>query len=385
METRVALQRVRRYDQDEIEVALAAALKPFGGISAFVKPGQRVLLKVNTLMPSNPKNSVTTHPAVVSAVAKAVLLAGATPIIADSPGGPYQPKLLEATYRATGLWDMATRLGVELNLDCSSFELEAPNSRLVHRFVCIKPVLDADVIFSLCKLKTHGFMMYTGAVKNLFGVIPGMAKSEFHLKMPREADFAAMLVDLCEAIQPDLSIMDGIMAMEGDGPSGGKPRLMQSLLVSPNPHALDLTACGIIALKPDQVPTLQEALLRNLIPQEVMDLDLYGEPLVNLAVNDFLLPQHRLRRAQAESSGVRGRIGRMLSNRLRPHPVFSRRKCVRCGRCLQSCPPQCLTMGARSPRIDLGRCIRCYCCHELCPAKAIRVNSPGLARWIFKQ
>jgi len=384
MDARVSLQRVEQYQQEEIDLKLAAALKPFGGIAAFIHPGDKVVLKVNILMPSNPQKAVTTHPAIVAAVAKAVLLAGATPVIADSPGGPYQAKLLEATYRATGLWDMGKRLGIELNLDTSSQEKEAPHSRLVKRFPCITPVAEGDVVISLCKLKTHGFMMYTGAVKNLFGVIPGMAKAEYHLKMPREEDFAAMLVDLCEAVQPALSVMDGIMAMEGEGPSGGKPRQMNSLLVAANPHALDLAACALIGLTPPVVPTLREAVARGLVPADAEELQLLGTPLAELAVKDFLLPRHRSLRATNAQSSHPGLV-RRLTDRLRPRPAFSTRRCLRCGRCLQSCPPQCLKMGHNKPIVDLEKCIRCFCCHELCPAQAVQIRRPTLGQWVFNK
>ena len=383
MDIRVSLQRAANYDLEKVDLALAAALKPFGGIGAFVSPGQKVLLKVNALMPANPKRAVSTNPAVVAAVAKAVLMVGATPIIGDSPGGPYQPKLLETTYRATGMWDLAERLGIEVNLDCSSFDLIYPDGRLSKRFQVIQPVQECDVLINISKLKTHGFMMYTGAVKNLFGVIPGMAKAEYHLKMSAEADFATMLVDLCEAVTPTLSIMDGIIAMEGDGPSGGKPRTMEAILVSANPHALDLAACGLIGLTPQQVPTLQEAVNRGLVPHDVTQLELLGEPLSSLAVKDFLLPKHRVRRTR--KTKPQHSISKILAEYMKPKPVFSKRRCTRCGRCAESCPPQCLILDSKVPQVDMKRCIRCFCCHELCPRQAVRIVRPMLARWFFSR
>ena len=383
MEKRVSLQRVNRYEPEALDLALAAALRPLGGIGAYVKPGQRVLLKVNAVIPSNPKRAVVTHPMVVASVAKAVLMAGGVPVIADSPGGPYQPKLLEATYRANGLWDLAKRLGVELNLDCSSFVLAAPHGRIAHDFPCITPVKEADVIISLGKLKTHGMMMYTGAVKNLFGTVPGMSKAEYHLKMPREEDFAALLVDLAEALQPDLAILDGIVAMEGNGPNSGRPRELQALLVSPNAHALDLAACGIIGLAMDRVPTLKEAYQRGLIPEEPMSLELFGEPLVDLAVNDFELPKHRQGKTLKDED-AKG-LKRVFLNSLRPRPVFLRRKCRFCRRCVESCPVKCLKMTDKGPKANLGKCIRCFCCEELCPYQAVSVSKPWLSHVLFRQ
>ncbi|MGE5652739.1 MAG: DUF362 domain-containing protein, partial [Bacillota bacterium] len=208
MDKRVALVKAASYDQEVVDDALRKALELVGGLGTYVKPGMKVLLKVNLLMKKRPDEATTTHPAVVAGVAKMVKELGATPIIGDSPGGPYNEGWLKGIYAHCGMEEAAQASGAELNRDFEVAELAAPTGKLVRKIEVIKAAVDADLVISLAKFKTHGMTTFTGAVKNLFGVIPGMAKVEYHLKMPEVGLFTELLVDICEAVKPGLSIMD---------------------------------------------------------------------------------------------------------------------------------------------------------------------------------
>lgn len=383
MDKRVALVKADSYEQEVVDRALREALDLVGGLGAYVKPGMKVLLKVNLLMKKRPEEATTTHPNVVAAVARMVKELGATAIIGDSPGGPYNEGWLRGIYAHCGMEEAAQLSGAELNHDFGVAELPAPNGKLVRKLEVIRPVVDADLVISLCKFKTHGMTTFTGAVKNLFGVIPGMAKVEYHLKMPEVRLFTDLLVDICEAVHPGLSIMDAIVGMEGMGPSAGDPRHVGALLVSPDPHALDLAACALIGLGPQRVSTLARALERGLIPSSADELETSGATISELYQAGFKVPKardiailrHRLPKGVAD----------FLSFYLRPRPVFDHSVCIGCSDCARHCPPQCITMVDRRPQVDLNQCIRCFCCQELCPHKAVSIKRPfvseRLLRW----
>lgn len=366
-----------------VEEILREGLQELGGMSAFVKPGQRVLLKVNLLMKKRPDEAVTTHPSVVEAVVRLVQEAGGLPMIGDSPGGPYTVSALQSIYARSGLKEVAERTGAELNLDIGQEVISHPEGKLVKSLTITKSVLDADVVIPLSKLKTHGMMTFTGAVKILFGVIPGMLKAEYHLKMPDVRSFADLLVDIATWVKPTLSIMDGIVGMEGDGPSAGKPRSTGALLMSENPFALDVAATHLIGLKPEKVPTIMAARERGLVSR-IEEVKLCGDARSLWRIQDFVLPK-RVSLNFLDSVPVPQSVKNFLLNRVRPRPVFQHDKCVGCSDCVKNCPPKALVLNEKNrPQIDLQACIRCFCCHELCPHQAVEIVQPRLGRTLFK-
>ena len=213
-------------DYAQAEAAIRALVGRMGGMERFVRPGERFALKTNLLRPAPPESAICTHPAVVEAVARLVREAGGTPVICDSPGGAlHKEGVLRGLYEKTGMAAAAAAAGAELGLDPSTRTVSLPEGRVLRQAEIIAPVAEADGVIDLCKMKTHVLMSMTGAVKNLFGVLPGLAKVGYHATHPDHAAFADVLLDLTAYVKPRLSLMDGILAMEGDGPgSSGTPR-----------------------------------------------------------------------------------------------------------------------------------------------------------------
>lgn len=378
---KVVLKYCPEYTAD-VEGILRQGLHELGGMVAFVKPGQKVLLKVNLLMKKRPEEAVTTHPNVVEAVVHLVQEVGGIPIIGDSPGGPYTVNVLQGIYARTGLKEVAERTGALLNLDIGQTVIAHPEGKIVKRLTVTKSVTDADVVITLSKLKTHGMMTFTGAVKVLFGVIPGLLKAEYHLKMLDVRNFADLLVDIVTWVKPALSIMDGIVGMEGDGPSAGKPRSVGALLLSQDPFALDVVASHLIGLKPEKVPTIMAARERGL-PSRLEEVNWVGDARSLWRIQNFVLPKtssvNFIDRVPLPKSAKS-----FLMNRVRSRPYFQHELCIGCQDCFNNCPPKALVMNEQNrPVVNLDACIRCFCCQELCPRQAVEIMRPRLGRTLF--
>ncbi|MDA8442501.1 MAG: DUF362 domain-containing protein [Peptococcaceae bacterium] len=377
----VSLIKCPDYDYSQVEQAVRQAVDSVGGIAKFVAPGQRVLLKINLLMKKQPDEAVTTHPSVLEAMVRLVQGAGGIPVIADSPGGPFSVRALKSVYTAAGIVDVAERTGAELNWDVGEVTVPCPDGKVAKSLTITNFCHQADVVISLAKLKTHGMTTMTGAVKVLFGVIPGLNKAEYHLKMPNVENFAEMLVDIAELVKPKLSIMDAIVGMEGDGPSAGTPRKIGAILASENSYALDVVAAAIIGLKPEQVPTIVAARKRGLT-SALEELETVGCTWEELYIKDYKVPHG------FPLNFLDGKVPPFIKNaainRLRPKPLFVHAKCLGCGDCVRSCPPEALVLDAnKRPVVDLDKCIRCFCCQELCPHKAVEIKRPWLGRRLW--
>ena len=241
-------------------------------------------------------------------------------------------------------------------------------------------MLDSDGLVSLPKLKTHPLTRFTGAAKNQFGCIPGLLKGQYHVKLPNPYDFATMLVDLNTLVRPRLCIMDGIQAMEGNGPRGGNPRDLGVLLFSDDPIAIDATACRIIDLDPEVVTTSEPGERSGLGRYRREEIELLGDGIESFVDSSF----EAIRTPPAPRTG--GRLRSFVRNRLCERPAIDEAKCTSCGTCVEMCPvdPKAVEWhrGNRSqpPKHRYGLCIRCYCCQETCPEGAISVENPLLGR-----
>ncbi len=372
-ETKVSLIDLRSYDADAVEAAareaLLAALAP-EGISAF--KSACVLLKPNILLASTPERAATTHPAVVRAAIRIARDYGARRVmVGDSPG--WQPTGMAAA--KAGIAELARSEGAELADFSQGVELDLPEGSLIKRFELARPVVEAELVVNLPKLKTHGLMYYTGAVKNLFGCIPGLKKSAFHLRFPGRMGFAAMLADLYLAVKPSVHLMDAVVGMEGPGPNAGRPREIGLIMASASGFALDWVAAGLIGYSPADIPYLAYAAADPRYGFDPAGIRSAGEDPKARVIHDFerirvlkdndIFKKHLPPWAHA-----------LIKNLSVARPFFSARRCVRCSGCVKICPAKCLELGpgARAPAIDYGACIRCYCCHEVCPADAISLR-----------
>ena len=373
----VAIEACDSYAPETVARALAAALAPLGGMSAFVKPGQSVLLKVNLLTKAEPARAITTHPELVRATVRLVREAGAGRIaIGDSPGGRTSAQAARAIFEASGMAAVAREEGIEVVLfDDAVVRAPAPGGKLYQHFNLGREVVDADVLIDMPRLKTHGFMMMTGAVKNLFGCIPGLEKAQFHVKVPDRDDFGEMLVDLLLACRPELSIMDAVIGMEGAGPAGGSPRHIGAVLASADAVAMDVVAAAITGFDPMDVYTNAAANRRGLGPRTADEVTTVGTPWRSIEVRDFAHPASDLARKfpPAIAKWVRARI---VSRPWLETPD----RCNGCRTCERDCPVQAITMAGGKPVYDYNACIRCYCCQELCPNHAVGLKRPWFVR-----
>ncbi|MBM7582355.1 uncharacterized protein (DUF362 family)/Pyruvate/2-oxoacid:ferredoxin oxidoreductase delta subunit [Caldicoprobacter guelmensis] len=376
----VALVKCKGYDRQEVDSAVSRAVEMLGGIDRYIKPGMKVLLKCNLLARRRPEEAVTVHPAVVEAVVRVVQSIGATPVIADSPGGLYTERILRGIYRACGMEEVHERTGVILNYNTDTVEVSHPEGKVAKRMTVIKVLQDVDAVISVAKLKTHELTLFTGAVKNLFGVIPGMTKAEYHLRMKRLEDFSDLLIDICTYVKPVLSVMDGIEGMEGNGPSAGSPRHVGALLVSPSPYALDVVSAALVGLPVERICTVQRAEERGLCSSKLEDIELVGDPFDDLYISDFKLPDSKKLGFLVRALESNNRVSEFLKFYLGPHPVIRYDACAGCGDCARYCPPKAIKIIDKKPHIDLNACIRCYCCQELCPHKAVAIRR----NWFFR-
>ncbi|HEX2953581.1 MAG TPA: DUF362 domain-containing protein [Bacillota bacterium] len=372
----LSLVKCPTYEEQQMTAALQATFANLGGIEKYVKPGTKVALKVNLLMEKTPEEATTTHPALVKALVKMIQDAGGEALILDSPGGNYTEKLLQRVYTISGLKQVAEETGARLNFDLSEVEIANPQGKYLKRLTVIKPLVDADLIINLPKLKTHGMMVYTGAVKNLFGAIPGLQKAEFHLRMPSYEDFADALIDIFLSVKPALNIMDAVIGMEGDGPSAGQPYPIGLILASEDAFALDRAAVSIIGADLMSIPVIKQSVERGLCRADLKDIVVIGENLADVRVKSFAIPQ-------LKGKGV-GQVDGPLANLIKPKPVFDHSKCVGCADCAKSCPAHTIKMKNKRPEVDLSKCIRCFCCQELCPAKAIEIRRSKVGGMLFK-
>jgi len=244
---------------------------------------------------------------------------------------------------------------------------------------------DADLIINFCKLKSHGMMGLSCAVKNMFGAIPGLTKPAYHYRFPDYAQFADMLIDLNEYFRPALSIADAVVAMEGNGPTMGTPRQVGAVLASESPYALDLIAAKLIGLRANQIPTLTRAFLRGLAPETAEEVAVIGE-LTPLLVPDFntASADSGLQSFVSNRTAAGKLINRTLAEILEVKPQLRTNACVRCGKCASLCPARAIRVQQGKPDIDRKLCIRCFCCQEFCPAGALKARRSGLGDFLLR-
>jgi uncharacterized protein (DUF362 family)/ferredoxin len=380
----VALIACDTYDEEQVYGAVKAGIDLIGGISRFVKPGEKIVMKPNVLVGTSPEHCVCTHPSVMKAAGRILLEADVKLSCGDSSAFGK----CEVNMRRAGLKQAADELGISL-ADFDKGRVVTNKEALMNeRFIIANAVLEADGVVSLSKLKTHEFTRFTGAVKNQFGCIPGALKSQFHARLPDPYQFGAMLVDVTTLVKPRLYIMDAIVAMEGNGPRSGNPRKLGVLLFSSDPVALDAVACRIIDLNPELVPTFEPGERAGLGTYHYDNITVVGHNIEEFISKDFAVVRRPI--VSATSRGVARRMRVRLSTYIRrkvcPKPTIDKTRCTSCGTCVRLCPvsPKAVHWRkgdeSRPPVHDYNNCIRCFCCQEVCPEGAISVTDPLLSK-----
>ena len=376
----ISIVKCDEYEQADYSVN--KALELIGGIGKFIKKGDRVLVKPNYVSKKNPEEAATTHPAVVNAVIKAAESVGGIVTVAESPGGVYSPGILKGLYSVCKASDAVKDTSAALNYDTRFCDVHYPDGLTLKNFPIIKPVIEADVIISIPKLKTHAMTDYTGAVKNLFGVIPGTYKAELHFRLNEKKAFCSMLIDLCECVKPTLTVMDAVWGMEGNGPTAGKNRKIGLIMASGDPYVTDLAATHIIGYRPEEVETVRQAAQRGLCTDNIADINILGEQIEEVVIHDFKKPDTHfdLLKLLPVPAAFRAKLTSMMS----AVPQIEYDKCVGCGECFRCCPPKAITMKNNRPVIDKKICIKCFCCQELCPKRAVSIKRPFMNRFLLK-
>lgn len=373
MDERVFFAAAPDYSPAAVEAAVEQLLGQLPA-AALPAPGKKVLLKPNLLSGTAPEKAVTTHPAVVAAVIRAAKRRGVAACditVADSPGGPHASGLVKAAWKASGIAAVCASEGVNLYTGTASGE--APKAQgAKRRFTLLEPVLAADVIVDLPKLKTHMMTGLTAATKNLFGCIPGLQKAEWHMRCPQKDAFGEMLVDLLLTVKPAFAVLDAVVAHEGNGPSGGSPRPLGFLAAAQDPLSMDLAMCAVIGVEPERVPYLAAAQRRGLCPAAFDPALAAGETGLFAPAEHFRLPDS-WRRMNFSDSAPRAVLWAVpaVEKWVAPRPKIAPARCIGCGRCAEICPQHTIELKDKKAHIKPQNCIRCFCCHEVCPVQAI--------------
>lgn len=374
--SKVALVYCNTYDEESVYRAMKQGIDLLGGVESFVKPEERILVKPNFLSAAETDKAVTTHPSVMRAMFRILQETGCADVMfGDSPGHGSCRSVAEKIGVAdgelygAGLADMSEETLVVFEQGMTARE-----------FHFAKEVTEVDAIINLCKMKTHMLERITGAVKNLYGLICGYRKAAGHVKYANATVFARALADIHRCVKPRLHIMDGIVAMEGNGPGSGTPVAMNVLLFSSDPVALDTVFSRLVYLNPEAVPTntqgaamgigvMDEERILVVTPEETMTPE--------KAAQRFGKPEFDVDR-QGTKQSVLSRFSEFMTSVSR-RPVIDPEKCIRCGICVSHCPVPGKAIDFRRgkdqpPVYDYGKCIRCYCCQEMCPKSAIRTR-----------
>lgn len=377
-EREVAVVKCEDYSEEKVKKAFDELLPIIGGLD-WVTKGMKVAIKANLVSFMKPEEAATTHPMLLIELAKRLIEKGAEVVVGDSPGGPYNSIYLNRVYSATGMNELK-KYGVKLNQNFESATAEFNEAKVAKKFPYTGYLKDADVVINFCKLKSHGMMGMSAATKNLFGIIPGTIKPEFHYRYSNYEDFANMLIDLNEFIKPKLCIVDAVVGMEGNGPTAGVPKQIGAILASREPYKLDYICAKIIGMEKESVPTIEESFKRGLIPNNV------DEITCNSDINDFIIKDFDTRKVHKrlsfdDSSKLFGRLAKKV---LKSRPKLKKDECIGCGKCAEVCPADAVVIENKKAKIDKKKCITCFCCQEFCPKGAMKVKRTIIAKILTK-
>ncbi len=370
MKSQVSIIKCIGYDPDLVLPSVRKAFDLLGGITKFVKPESRVLVKPNLLMAKEPEFGIDTHPEVVRAVVKILKEINCHIIIGDGPSvWGSQIENVDEVYRRSGIQRVCYEEAVEL--------VKFDKRRWQGRFPLTTQLDEVDYLVNVPKFKTHDLTLLTAAIKNLFGLVCGTYKTELHKNYFGKEEFASIVVDIFEKVKPTLTIVDGIVAMEGDGPAtSGKLRPADILVASSDCVAIDSVLSMIMGIDPMDVLTTKEAAKRGLGNADINAIDILGAKLEEVIDEPFLLPTTSIPMKLPKP------ILNLAKKLIKYYPCVERDNCVKCAACIDACPNKAISMNIKGIKFDYSKCIACFCCQEACPASAIKVKKSIFAKII---
>ena len=365
---RVSIVRADDYDLARLVPAIQRSIELIGGLETIIKPGDRVFVKINHLPPpSPPERGIVTHRVFAEAVLELLKKAGAEITVGDE----IETAPVDG-FSTSGFRQMCQRAGVRLiNLREEGFVARECNGLLLKEIYLSRAALEADVIVNLPKLKTHSLTVFTGGIKNMYGTIPGSLRRKLHGEYPDSEDFSRMLTDIFSVIRPQLTLMDGIVAMQGEGPSAGSIRKLGVILASRDAVAVDSVATEIIGMDPMDIATTRYAHERGLGVGSPDSIEVVGESIGSVATSDFRLPVSANR---ALLRKIPAPLSRFAVGQLSVRPKVVEQQCTACAECVRACPTGAITIHDKTAIIDRTICIECMCCHEVCRFNAIVIG-----------
>lgn len=369
--TKVAIARAAGYGSGSVDAAVKEAVSLIGGVEAVVRPGDHVFVKVNHLPPpSPPERGIITHPRFAEAVLKLLLEVTPHVIVGDDLRSDSKG------FGVSGYRQVCARLGVRLlNLPELGFQKVRCDGVILKEVFVARALLEADVVVDLPKLKTHSLTLFTGAVKNFYGVIPAGLRVQYHGRYKNIEEFGQVLVDIFSLVRPGLTVMDGIVAMEGNGPANGRLRELGLVIAGRDAVAVDAVATQVIGLDPMAVATTRFAHARGLGVGDLAKIEVCGERLEDVAVGDYALPSTAAARMLDRLPRP---LAALITRQLASRPRVVQARCMGCGACVTVCPTGAARLQDGKAWIDRRHCIRCMCCHEACRYDAVVLARPAL-------
>lgn len=367
----VFAEKCNDYRPNSVQNAVDSLISHMGGVESLVPKNAKVFVKVNLVREMSPEKCGTTHPEVVVALCKKLLTVTPFVTVGDSCAGLYNKATLSSVYSKCAMTEVEQRTSATLNREFGTGVADV-DGVVLKQCEFTSAFLDADVVVNVTKLKTHSFTGYTGAVKNLFGLIPGLVKVEMHSRFPELPDFCNLLVDICEFARPKivLNVIDAVWGMDGNGPTNGNPKFIGQILASANPYALDAVAVSLFG-DPLDMPVLQTAVRRGLLCEDLSDVSFDFEQWKQSRLKDFSVPATD----KLDFFGDQPAWINRLAKKYMVKRVYPDKTCRGCGKCATHCPAKAITVVKGRAKVDQKKCIHCYCCQELCPFNAVRFRT----------
>ncbi len=381
MKSKVAILKCKDYNADKIHAVLERGFDILGGIDSFFKKGEKILLKPNMLSAKKPETGITTHPEFLRACIRCFKKNSDAIAVGDSPGGAVSG--VERVWQETGISGSCEKEGAN-KIVFEKYGSKIIQSNLRNKRIksleISNAVFEADALISLPKMKTHTLMLFTGAIKNLYGCISGLRKAHYHFLSTHPDDFGEVLADIAFHIKPRFAIVDAITSMEGEGPLAGSIRKTGLIIMGNDLVAVDAVIAYIMGFDPQRDPTIRAAEKIKLGNSRFAEIDVLGDgKMEDFRISDFKKPSNW------KIKMVPRFLGPMIRKIFWAKPKIDDDICTRCQLCLKSCPASAIFREDNRVVVRKDYCIECMCCHEMCPDKAIFIEYSWLADMVTRR